>query len=125
MKNFFIILLTLFYSATSSGMVWQLHQCMEEVFLSVGAEEGACGICKTNGKKDCCKSELKLVKTDLSQKANSFLFKMMAQPAAVPAVFSFVLPGTLAKVNLDFIQINAPPNLHRLALFVIHCNYRI
>ncbi len=125
MKNFFVILLTLFYSATSSGMVWQLHQCLDEVFLSAGVEEGACGICDTGENKDCCKSELKLVKTDLSQKAGSFLLKLMAQPAAVPAVFSLVLPGTLAKVNLDFIQINAPPDLHRLALYVIHCNYRI
>ncbi|WP_027376610.1 HYC_CC_PP family protein [Kaistella palustris] len=125
MKNIFVILLTVFYSATSSGMVWQLHQCFDEVFVSVGAEDGACGICGTQSKKDCCKSELTLVKTDLSQIASHFVFKTIDQPAILAPEFVYTFAENVRESNSHFIHINAPPDLYRPALFVIHCNYRI
>jgi hypothetical protein len=72
MKRISVTLLAVIYFAISSGVVVNMHYCMGRLssvkMQSWSANTCACGK-KTEPKKKCCKTELKVVKLEDAQKA--------------------------------------------------------
>jgi hypothetical protein len=67
MKKILAILFSVFYFGFSSGAVFSVHYCMKE-FVSISQKvDDVCSKCGVKTKKDCCKTEIKVVKVDDSQ----------------------------------------------------------
>ena len=125
MKKFLIILLTFFYFGTSSGMVVKLHQCLENITFSVANSDQTCPLCKTKKKKDCCKTQFKVVKTSAAHKAEFLKIDLLKYTALLP---KSVYPNPFFKNTstvLSSVPINAPPGNREVALFISNCNFRI
>jgi len=125
MKKFLTILLSVFYFGSSSGMVYNLHYCLDEIFVSVGSQENFCKICKTDKKNDCCKSEIKIAKTDLAQAASILTLNPFTSVGLLPqnSVQHFSSPIFIK--NYFSVSINAPPDKIIPPLFLQYCNFRI
>ena len=125
MKKYLAILLTVLYFGSSSGMVYNVHNCLNQVYLSSAAASKTCNICGTKKKKDCCKDEVKIVKTDVAQKADISFLNEMSFVAILPKVFyTKFLPFAFER-NYLVVNINAPPEKARPPLFISFCNFRI
>ncbi|MGV8914703.1 MAG: HYC_CC_PP family protein [Kaistella sp.] len=125
MKKFLAILLTVFYFGSSSGMVYNLHYCLDEIFVSVGSQENSCKICKTDKKNDCCKSEIKIAKTDSAQTASILALNAFTPVALLPEnPVKHFSPPTFNKIYFS-VSINAPPDEIIPPLFLQYCNFRI
>ena len=118
-------MLTIFYSGTSSGMVYRLHQCLENSSIFAGNSDQTCSFCKTKKKKDCCKTQFKIVKTSPAHKADLLKIDFIKYVAAVPKT-DFLNPAIkIFSANDSSVRKNAPPNTWEVALFIRHCNFRI
>ena len=125
MKKILAILLTVFYFGSSSGMVYNLHYCLDEIFISVGAQENDCDICDRTTANDCCKSAIKIVKTDIAQKANLLAVDFSSVVAILPLQHFSDFIHPIIERNYFSILINAPPDKEQLPLFITYCNFRI
>ena len=115
---------TVFYFGFSSGMVYNVHYCLDQIFVSTSSDN-SCDLCGTKKKSDCCKSEIKILKTDVAQKADVSLINDSPFAAVLPEVFyaEFLMP--VVKRNQFSIRVNAPPDKAELPLFISYCNFRI
>lgn len=106
-------------------MVFNLHYCFDEVFLSTGSEKKSCDICGGEQNSDCCKSETKILKIDLAQKSKLLDVDFPNFPAHI-ATSSFVTStvGTAQQYYFP-VQIKAPPEVQHTSLFIIYGNFRI
>lgn len=125
MKKFLAILLTVFYFGSSSGMVFNLHYCLDEIFVSLTSTDKTCDICGTSKKKDCCKSEVKIAKTDVAQKANLLSLDTFAAYAVIVQNVFPAFSYPILQQNYFAVRINAPPEKAIPALFLTYCNFRI
>ena len=118
-------MLTVFYFGSSSGMVFNLHYCLDEIFVSTGSEKKSCDICGAEQNNDCCKSETKVLKIDLVQKSKFLDVDFTNFPAHI-AVSNFdnFTVGNSQQYLLP-IQIKAPPEVQHNSLFKIYGNFRI
>lgn len=126
MKRLFIILLTFCYFGLSSGAVFSLHYCMDNlVSVSLDNQNETCNSCGTNSKNDCCKTEFKVLKTDFSQKADFLKLKFWS--VNLDAIQHFYKTDNIIFVasGAVSIKINAPPQVRSLPIFIQHCNFRI
>lgn len=118
-------MLTFFYFGTSSGMVFKLHQCLESISIFTGNSDKTCDLCKSEKKKDCCKTHFKILKTSDAQKADLLQMNFLKHVALLPKTeFSEPFSKTLTS-NCSSVQINAPPEKTKVALFIRDCNFRI
>ena len=116
---------TVFYFGFSSGMVYNVHYCLDQIFVSAVSSSKTCDICNTEDKNDCCTSEVKILKTDVAQKADITIVND-APPAILLPQFSFAEFSEPAVIRNEFsIYIKAPPDKAQLPLFITHCNFRI
>ena len=116
---------TVFYFGFSSGMVYNVHYCLNQIFVSSASSKKSCDLCSTDKKKDCCKTEIKILKTDVAPKADvSFINDAPAVAILPQEYFANFLTPVLERKNLS-VQINAPPDKAELPLFISHCNFRI
>lgn len=115
---------TVFYFGFSSGMVYNVHYCLDQIFVSTSSDN-TCNICGTKKESDCCKSEIKILKTDVAKKADVSFINDAPLVAILPEVFytQFVLPAV--ERNQFSVQVNAPPDKGELPLFISYCNFRI
>ena len=115
---------TVFYFGFSSGMVYNVHYCLDQIFVSASSDN-TCNICGTKEKKDCCKSEIKILKTDVAQKSDVSFINDAPLVATIPEVFyaEFIIPAI--ERNQFSVQVNAPPDKAELPLFISYCNFRI
>ena len=116
---------TVFYFGFSSGMVYNVHYCLDQIFVSSTSSSNTCDLCGTKEKKDCCKSEIKILKTDVAQKANVSFINQTPLAAIVPEVFYSEIFISAAERNQYSIRVNAPPEKTEVPLFISHCNFRI
>ncbi|WP_159969832.1 HYC_CC_PP family protein [Halpernia humi] len=125
MKKYLAIMFTVFYFGFSSGMVYNVHYCMDKVFTSFSNSTNTCGLCGKKKMKDCCKDQVKVLKTDTAQKADISFIADAPFAAIIPQVFyaDFLLP--VLERNQFSILVNAPPDRPELPLFISYCNFRI
>jgi hypothetical protein len=116
---------TVFYFGFSSGMVYNVHYCMNKVFTSFSTSSNTCGLCGKNKKKDCCKDQFKVLKTDSAKKADVSFIADASFVAIVPQVFNVDFLTPVLEFNQFSVATNAPPNKAKIPLFISYCNFRI
>lgn len=106
-------------------MIYKVHQCLGITLISLENSTKTCNSCPTKKKKDCCKTQFKIIKTSTAQKADLLKIDVLKYIAVLPkTVFSESFSKILTS-NSSSVQINAPPENGELALFIYHCNFRI
>nr|WP_314491163.1 hypothetical protein [uncultured Chryseobacterium sp.] len=120
MKKILAIIFSVFYFGFSSGAVFSMHYCMKELVSVTQKSDDTCSKCGTKEKKDCCKTEIKLVKVDDSQKSD-----FLKSISEVQYHHFFSTDKSFSATKLTQIKINAPPGNRSVPIFVHHCNFRI
>lgn len=105
-------------------MVYNVHYCLDKIFISTSTSN-SCELCGTTKKKDCCKDEVKTVKTDVAQKADVSFLSNAPIAAILPDVFYAEFLKSAVERNQFSVQVNAPPDKAKLPLFISYCNFRI
>ncbi len=130
MKKAAVLILAVFYVAISSGMIVNLHYCMNRFSSAdIGfVTKDDCGICGMDKSKShgCCHDEIKLVKLQDDQNRTmqvAFDFTSLQSVAILPSLFI-----STSFYNADQVshQIDhAPPLLTQLDFQSTHCIFRI
>ncbi|CEJ69261.1 HYC_CC_PP family protein [Chryseobacterium oranimense] len=126
MKKILAILFSVFYFGFSSGAAFSVHFCMEE-FVSVSQKTtDICGKCGVKEKKGCCKTEIKVVKVDDSQKSDLLKidFSNQIAPTFIQHEFFFI-DKSFSASKFTQIKINGPPEYRPVPIYINHCNFRI
>lgn len=105
-------------------MVYNVHYCLDQIFVSSKSSD-TCKLCGTKEKKDCCKSETKILKTDPAQNADIPFVPNTVLIAEVPSIFYADLSFSAFDRNECVIENNAPPIKPKVPLFISNCNFRI
>ena len=126
MKKYLAIMFTVFYFGFSSGMVYNVHYCLDQTFVSSASSTSStltCALCGTKKKKGCCKSEIKILKTDVPQKADISFINDAPAVAIIPQISDadFLI---LVERKQFSVPLNAPPDRTELPLFISYCNFR-
>lgn len=126
MKKILAILFSVFYFGFSSGAAFSVHFCMEE-FVSVSQKTtDICGKCGVKEKKECCKTEIKVVKVDDSQKSDLLMIDFLSQIAPVLQQQPFFFTDkSFSATKFTQIRINGPPEYRPVPIYINHCNFRI
>lgn len=125
MKKILAILFSIFYFGFSSGAVFSVHYCMDK-FASVSQKtEDICSKCGMKTKKNCCKTEIKIVKVDDCQKSDFLKIDFLKQISEFPKPEFFLAYQSFSITKFIQIQINAPPENRSVPIFIHHCNFRI
>ncbi len=130
MKKYLAIMFTVFYFGFSSGMVYNVHYCLDQTFFSSASSASSasstitCAFCGTKKKKGCCKSEIKILKTDVPQKVDISIINDAPAVAIIPQISDadFLI---LVERKQFSVPLNAPPDRTELPLFISYCNFRI
>ena len=130
MKKYLAIMFTVFYFGFSSGMVYNVHYCLDQTFVSSASSASSdsstitCTFCGTKKKKGCCKSEIKILKTDVPQKVDISFINDAPAVAIIPQISDadFLI---LVERKQFSVPLNAPPDRTELPLFISYCNFRI
>ncbi|SIS95538.1 hypothetical protein SAMN05421789_11334 [Kaistella chaponensis] len=130
MKKYLAIMFTVFYFGFSSGMVYNVHYCLDQTFVSSASSASSasstitCAFCGTKKKKGCCKSEIKILKTDVPQKVDISFINDAPAVAIIPQISDadFLI---LVERKQFSVPLNAPPDRTELPLFISYCNFRI
>ena len=125
MKKILAIIFSIFYFGFSSGAVFSMHYCMKELVSVTQKSDDTCGKCGKQEKRDCCKTEIKLVKVDDSQKSDFLKINFLQTISAVQHHKFLFTDRSFAVTKFTQIQINAPPENRPVPIFIHHCNFRI
>jgi len=125
MKKILAILFSIFYFGFSSGAVFSMHYCMKELVSVTQKSDDTCSKCGTKEKRDCCKTEIKLVKVDDSQKSDFLKINFLPTISEVQHHQFFFTDRSFSATKFTQIQINAPPENRSVPIFINHCNFRI
>jgi len=129
MKKFLLLILTFAYLATSSGATVYIHQCMGKTIgwdldLESNASCTGCGMHK-NTPKDCCKDQVKVLKTNLDQNLPDNLFSKILLPVAVlPKVYTTDFKQHVQTVNHDSFERFLFPR-SKINYCVLYCTFLI
>ncbi|PWN72418.1 hypothetical protein C1631_003185 [Chryseobacterium phosphatilyticum] len=96
-------------------------------FVSVSQKvDDICGKCGVKNKKECCKTEIKLVKVDDSQKSDLLHIDFLGQISGIPVKHQFTfVDHSFSASKFTQIQINGPPEYKPVPIYIHHCNFRI
>ncbi|AIM36946.1 hypothetical protein KO02_09765 [Sphingobacterium sp. ML3W] len=140
MKKILVILLSMVYLVLSSGFTQYAHLCKGTAMMQISLTNindnpnSPCAICvaKEKGldkkKKDCCKIEAQVFKTDeAAKKQSSFKFSVKFWGDAIPnrtlgAVFD---KGLLLTASNHNYYSSAKIPLFNRPLYILNCIYRI
>ncbi|WP_228384354.1 HYC_CC_PP family protein [Chryseobacterium soli] len=125
MKKILAILFSIFYFGFSSGAAFSIHYCMKEVASVSQKVDDLCSKCGVKTKKDCCKTEIKVVKVDNSQKTDLLTIDFLPQLPEVPNHHFFFADRSFSAKKSTQIQINAPLEYRPVPIYLNHCNFRI
>jgi hypothetical protein len=128
MKKAAVILLLVIYSSTTMGATIHLHYCMND-FVGWSLRHGKnnkCGKCGMKEKKDgCCKDEHKQIKLKAEHQKSTpaqYIQTMDAAALITPtAAFSF----RGVSIPLNFPLSNAPPEISKERLYILHSVFLI
>ena len=126
MKKILAILFSVFYFGFSSGAAFSVHFCMEE-FVSVSQKTtDICAKCGVKEKKGCCKTEIKVVKVDDSQKSDLLMIDFLSQIAPTLTEQNFFFADkSFSAAKFTQRRINGPPEYRPVPIYLNHCNFRI
>ncbi|MCS3528879.1 HYC_CC_PP family protein [Chryseobacterium sp. JUb7] len=125
MKKILAILFSIFYFGFSSGAVFSVHYCMKELVSVSQKVDDICSKCGVKTKKDCCKTEIKIVKVDDSQKSDLLKIDFLQQISGIQNQEFFFIDKSFSTTKFTQIQINGPPETRSVPIFINHCNFRI
>lgn len=125
MKKILAILFSIFYFGFSSGAVFSVHYCMKELVSVSQKVDDICSKCGVKTKKDCCKTEIKIVKVDDSQKSDLLKIDFLQQISGIQNQEFFFIDKSFSATKFTQIQINGPTETRSVPIFINHCNFRI
>ncbi|WP_027379300.1 HYC_CC_PP family protein [Chryseobacterium daeguense] len=125
MKKILAILFSVFYFGFSSGAVFSVHYCMEKLASISQKVDDTCSKCGVKTKKDCCKTEIKVVKVDDCQKSDLLKIDFVKQIAEIQQPEFFFVDKSFSATKFTQIRINAPPENWPVPIFIHYCNFRI
>ncbi|KQM49922.1 HYC_CC_PP family protein [Chryseobacterium sp. Leaf201] len=126
MKKILAILFSVFYFGFSSGAVFSVHYCMDKIASVSQKTDDLCSKCGVKTKEDCCKTVIKVIKTDDSQKSDFLKIDFLKQIQKVEEDHGFLFTDrSFSATKFTRIQINAPPERRPVPIFIHHCNFRI
>lgn len=126
MKKILAILFSIFYFGFSSGAAFSVHYCMQELVSVSQKADDICGKCGVKDKKGCCKTEIKVVKVDDSQKSDLLNINLLTSISELPVNDQFFsVDRSFSASKFTQIQINAPPEYSPVPIYIHHCNFRI
>lgn len=126
MKKILAILFSIFYFGFSSGAAFSIHYCMKELVSVSQKADDICAKCGVKEKKGCCKTEIKIVKVDDSQKSDYLNVDFLSAVSEIPVKHKFsAMDKSFSATKFTQIQINAPPESRPVPIYINHCNFRI
>lgn len=125
MKKFLAILFSIFYFGFSSGAAFSVHYCMKELASVSQKVDDLCSKCGVKTKKNCCKTEIKVVKVDDSQKSDLLKIDLVQQIPELINHHFLLADQSFSATKYTQIQINAPPDSRPVPIYLNHCNFRI
>ncbi|EJL67464.1 HYC_CC_PP family protein [Chryseobacterium populi] len=125
MKKILAIVFSIFYFGFSSGAVFRIHYCMQEMVSVSQKTDDLCSKCGVKTKKDCCKTEIKIVKVDDLQKSDFLKIDFLKQIAEFKTHEFFFTDQSFSTAKFTQTRINGPPEITSVPIFITHCNFRI
>jgi hypothetical protein len=127
-KRIPVTILTVIYFAISSGVVVNMHYCMGRLssvnMQSWPASTCACGK-KTESKKKCCKTELKVVKLEDAQKASYADFAIHTPVTPLVTEFNLLLASSYDVLHIIVPSEHSPPLLSEQDTYLRNRVFRI
>jgi hypothetical protein len=130
LKKGIVTILAVLYFAVSSGVVINMHYCMNRFDCAVlGAKASdrcsKCGM-HTNKSKGCCHDEVKLIKLQQDQKLSDFLYVLqnVSPVISIPSVF-IISPLQHAREVISFNTNHPPPLYKEQDTYLQNCVFRI
>lgn len=130
MKKLIVLILSLVYLSTSSGMVLNVQYCFDKVssfsLNGFGNEDSCCGaiVEKSQG---CCSDEVKVIKPQESHEGAfaSYLFNNPIQPFSTPR--SFIDPPFIGPLRDQILRIRDSGHLLPAdsEIYIKNCVFRI
>jgi len=138
MKKVFATILAVIYLSTSMGATVHFHYCMGKLFSwdLAGQDKkncGQCGMLKNSPgshcmavKGGCCKDTQTFLKLDKDQKAAESAYKFFTLSFdAVAGNFVNLPDSYVASFIVDYPTTHAPPDPHKVPVFIRNCNFRL
>ena len=130
MKKVLLFILLSVYLAFSSGVIVNMHYCMDELASThfYGGKSDVCGQCgmETDQSMGCCRDEVKVVKMQEDQRSvaiDLIDFQLPFVPApTIQEAISFFIPD---KSGHSFASIHAPPLISEQDTYLQNCVFRI
>ena len=129
MKKALTFLLLLIYSTASTGLVVNIHYCMDR-FDSVQIGDSGSDVCGKCGmhqdENECCFDDVKVLKLNTSHLASDLLIPVFSLPDAVSFTTEFLL---VPLVNFDkedrSYLTHSPPLISSQDTYLQNCVFRI
>lgn len=133
MKKLFVFILAVIYLSEASGMGLHLHYCMDKlVYWGLTEPKKKCATCDHSincapkiACKDCCKDELKTAKFDNANKVDQVLLTRNFPIETVHLFSSLEIPCIVPYTTIRAYNINAPPDLYKVPIFIFNRVFRI
>ena len=131
MKKAAVLILAVLYFAISSGMIVNLHYCMNRFTsadFSLATDKSHCDKCgmDKSTSQGCCHDEIKLVKLQDDQtKASTVLFDFsgIQSIATIPSLF--IIASFYNADETNHHKVHSPPLLSRQDTHLQNCVFRI
>ncbi|MEP7376103.1 MAG: hypothetical protein ABI675_22090 [Chitinophagaceae bacterium] len=130
MKKIIVPILLICYLAVSTGIVVNLHYCMNrltsaELFTGESKQCGKCGM-NTDDSNGCCHDDIRIVKMDDDQKLTaSVSFNLPAIEALVCEVSDFIVASFYNVPVTGHYQSHSPPLLSAQDIYLQNSVFRI
>jgi hypothetical protein len=130
MKKVWIPILLVCYLGVSTGIVVNLHYCMDklasaELFATKGKKCGKCGM-NMHKAHGCCRDEVKIVKMEDDQKVSPLVSFELPPLEQLPVLTSeFITPSSYTVPEQNDYQNHSPPLLTGPDTYLQNCVFRI
>lgn len=130
MKRILTSIIAIVYFVISSGLVMSIHYCMgkvSSVALSHNTSETCgCGMSlKETSGKDCCKTEIKMVKLEDNHKAAYAYYDFQAPVTLRSSAINIFDLTDLSATAKSYTSIHGPPLRSEQDTYLINCAFRI
>ncbi len=130
MKRILTSIIAMIYFVISSGLVMNIHYCMGKIssvdLSHNSAETCVCGMSlKGTSGKDCCKTEIKMVKLEDNYKAAYAFYDFQAPVTFLSRAISFFDAMDLRESAKGYTDSHGPPLISGQDTYLLNCVFRI